>query len=578
MTARTHRGARHAASFASVVLVAALVGCSPAASRDTSTSATSSTASVVAVASAKEARENNVEVHDAGDAASWDASTETVVTLSGTTATVAGAAPDAVTVDGSTVTVTRAGTYRLTGTLTDGQVVVATADEDLVRVVLDGAQIASSTSSPLFVEDAGVVAVVLAAGTRNTLSDAAQYEYAEGEDEPNAALFSTADLTIAGTGQLTVEGRSNDGIASKDGLVIESGSISVSALDDGVRGKDYLLVEGGTLLVEAGGDGLKSDQDEDAGKGWIQVLDGTVDVTAGDDGIAAQTDVIVDGGAVTVAATGDGVRGAVAVVVAGGAVNVTQSEEGIEGALIAISGGTTSVVASDDGLNASDGSGSTAQEGPGGTGGVEVPAGKPTDMPERGEAPAGGGAPGGAEAPSGERPSGDMPAGGQGGQGGGRGGMGGATTYTRSDDLHIEISGGALTIDAGGDGIDSNGSLSLSGGATIVYGPMNAGNGALDAESGIQVTGGTLVALGAAGMAQAPDAASAQPWVQLTGAGEADVPVEVVDDAGTVVATFTSPKAFGDAVVSAPDLVAGASYSVKQGGSTVATATATAAS
>lgn len=575
MTARTHRGARHPASFASVVLVAALVGCSPAASRDTSTSATSSTASVVAVASAQEARENNVEVHDAGDAASWDASTETVVTLSGTTATVAGAAPDAVTVDGSTVTVTRAGTYRLTGTLTDGQVVVATAGEDLVRVVLDGAQIASSTSSPLFVEDAGVVAVVLADGTRNTLSDAAQYEYAEGEDEPNAALFSTADLTIAGTGQLTVEGRSNDGIASKDGLVIESGSISVSALDDGVRGKDYLLVEGGTLLVEAGGDGLKSDQDEDAGKGWIKVLDGVVDVTAGDDGIAAQTDVFVDGGAVTVAATSDGISGDVAVVVSGGTVSVTQSEEGIEGALIAISGGETSVVASDDGLNASDGSGSTAQEGPGGTGGGEAPAGKPTDMPERGEAPAGGGAPGGAEAPSGGRPSGDMPAG---GPGGGRGGMGGATTYTRSDDLHIEISGGALTIDAGGDGIDSNGSLSLSGGATIVYGPVNAGNGALDAESGIQVTGGTLVALGAAGMAQAPDAASAQPWVQLTGAGEADVPVEVVDDAGTVVATFTSPKAFGDAVVSAPALVAGASYSVKQGGTTVATATATAAS
>src|SRR5690606_28538645 len=105
-------------------------------------------------------------------------------------------------------------------------------------------------------------------------------------DEPNAALYSTADLTITGTGALEVHGNANDGITSKDGLVIESGTITVDAVDDAVRGKDYVVVSGGTLDLTAGGDGIKSDNDEDAALGYVYVADGDVTVTAGDDGIA----------------------------------------------------------------------------------------------------------------------------------------------------------------------------------------------------------------------------------------------------------------------------------------------------
>ena len=106
---------------------------------------------------------------------------------------------------------------------------------------------------------------MLADATENTISDGASYVFADPvDDEPNAAIFSASDLTISGNGSLTVEGNYNDGIASKDGLTIAGGSITVSAVDDGIRGKDYVVVEDSVITIDAQGDGLKSDNEEDA--------------------------------------------------------------------------------------------------------------------------------------------------------------------------------------------------------------------------------------------------------------------------------------------------------------------------
>src|SRR5699024_2336284 len=176
-------------------------------------------------------------------------------------------------------------------------------------LVLDSVDLASSTSAPLVVTEADEVVVVLPEGSSSTLTDAVTYVYPDAEtDEPNAALFSTANLTIGGDGALTVTGRSNDAIAAKDGLVILGGTITVAALDDGIRGKDSLVVAGGTLAVTAGGDGLKADNADDAALGYVRLTGGTLDVTAGVDGIDAATDVTVTGGAVTVAADDDGIH------------------------------------------------------------------------------------------------------------------------------------------------------------------------------------------------------------------------------------------------------------------------------
>ncbi|WBB48586.1 carbohydrate-binding domain-containing protein [Verrucosispora sp. WMMA2044] len=128
-----------------------------------------------------------------------------------------------VTIAGRAVTITAPGTYEISGTLNDGYLSVDTAASGAVNLILNGATISNSSNAPLQVADADEVVITLAAGTTNQLSDATRYVYPDpSTDEPNAALFSTADLRINGTGALTVRGNAYDGITSKDGLVIES--------------------------------------------------------------------------------------------------------------------------------------------------------------------------------------------------------------------------------------------------------------------------------------------------------------------------------------------------------------------
>ncbi|MEJ2149087.1 MAG: carbohydrate-binding domain-containing protein, partial [Chloroflexota bacterium] len=153
---------------------------------------------------------------------------------------------DGVAVEGSRATISAAGTYRLSGSLADGQIVVDTEDESIVRLILSGVDLHNSTGAPIYIVSAEKVLIVLTDGTDNHISDGETYVFEDpDEDEPNAAIFSKADLTISGEGSLAVEGRYNDGIASKDGLIVASGNVTVDAVDDGIRGKDYLVVRGG---------------------------------------------------------------------------------------------------------------------------------------------------------------------------------------------------------------------------------------------------------------------------------------------------------------------------------------------
>ncbi len=278
-----------------------------------------------------------VEDHDEDVDHEWDDSDVSSISL---TETSASAESDGVSIDGSVVTITSAGTYEVSGTLDDGQIVIDTDSDEIVRLILNGVDIANSTSSPFVVDSASEVMVVLAEGTTNTLSDAASYVFVDAEtDEPNAALFSTADLTIAGSGTLVVDGNFNDGIASKDGLVITGGTIEIDAVDDGIRGKDYVVVEGGDLTVEAGGDGLKSDND-DTGLGSITVAEAVIEVDAGGDAIvgnhvtvtSGDLDLETGGGhSATLASdtSAKGIKGSVTVTIAGGTINIDAADDAV---------------------------------------------------------------------------------------------------------------------------------------------------------------------------------------------------------------------------------------------------------
>ena len=243
----------------------------------------------------------NATVHESADTA-WDEASVVAISLEGDTISVTG---EGVRVDGSTATIFAAGTYRLSGTLDYGQIIVNTDSEAVVRLILNGVELANSSSAPIYIEKSKEVIIVLADGTQNTISDGRDYVLANPEtDEPNATIFSAADLTISGSGALTVYVKNNDGITSKDGLVLAGGTISVQAVDDGLRGKDYLVVEDGVISVEAGGDGLKADNAEDATKGFISVEAGVLNITAGGDAITAATDVLVSGGELAITSGG----------------------------------------------------------------------------------------------------------------------------------------------------------------------------------------------------------------------------------------------------------------------------------
>ncbi|MFF5078313.1 carbohydrate-binding domain-containing protein [Actinoplanes sp. NPDC000266] len=541
---------RKLAAALAFVLAAFLAACSddssptsappPSSSAASSAAASSSAAAVLAADQA---------VHAAAAADPTGAAT---LTLSGASASTA--APG-VKINGNTVTIAAAGVYRLTGTL-NGQIVV-TAPKATVTLVLDNAVITSSTTAAIAAVEAGQLDVVLASGSSNSLADASSY--AENADV-NAALFSAGDLTVSGDGTLTVTGNGNDGIASKDGLLIASGRLAVKAGDDGLRGKDYLVVRAGTIQVTAGGDGLKADNEEDAEAGFIAVAGGEVSVTAGGDGFDAATDLVLTGGTVKVTAGGghetapagdpstkglksgvitvleagtatvdasddavhsdgaihlagasvgaasgdDGVHAEDTLRVSAGTVKVTSSVEGFEAAHVDVTGGDSSIVSSDDGLNAAGGDGG----GPGGGGGEQV------------------------------------------------------------GDYTATVTGGTLVIDSEGDGFDSNGTASISGGTVVVSGPSGRGNGALDVNGTFTVSGGTVFAAGSASMPVAPAEDSSQAWLAVTpdAAVPAGTTVQVTDTKGKVLATFMTHKPAENIVFSSGALKKDTDYRIYTGG------------
>lgn len=477
---------------------------------------------------------------------------------------------DGVEIDGDVITITAAGVYRLSGTLSDGKVVVDADGED-VHLILDSVDITSSESGAIEVVQADQVALHLADGTTNSVTEAdGAAESAEGA---NAAIYASSDLFITGDGALAVTSALADGITSKDSLVIDAGTVSVTAADDALRGKDHLVIRGGDVTVDAGGDGLRSDNVADADEpdkavGVVWIADGVLEITAASDAIDAAVQATILGGDLTIAAEDDAVHADGLLRIDGGTLEVTSSYEGLEAGVMLLSGGEATLVSSDDGLNATDGSGTSEMGGPGG------------------------GMPGG-EMPSGEMPSGERPERGAGGPGAEESaattdaataadGAAAATVSTASatqvesgaDGVRIEISGGTWVLDASGDGVDSNGAIEMTGGTVVVAGPTESMNGALDYTTGFTIDGGVFIATGAAGMAQAPSggeqASLGVSYGTTIGAGEA---VSVVDANGELVASFTSPKDSQTLVLSTPDLVAGDTYTVLYGGEVSGAAT-----
>lgn len=295
----------------------------------------------------------------------WDSSKANRIVLKRTSIETGGTGT---TVSGTVCTVTKAGDYEVTGTLDDGQIVVDVSGKGLVRLRLAGASVSSSTTSPLYVRSADTVAVVLAAGTENFLTDAENYVFPAGEDEPDAALFSKEDLVLAGSGRLTVVGRYAKGIRSKDALLISGGEIDVTSAGHGIVGKNSLTISGGRTTVVSQGDGLRStDTSSSKPRGFVYVAGGVVDVTSAKDGISAESQVLIGDGDVTIVAGGGssaswpasdtvsrkGIKADSSIVIAGGTVDVDAYEDAIHAnGKMQISAGTVTARSAHDGISA----------------------------------------------------------------------------------------------------------------------------------------------------------------------------------------------------------------------------------
>ncbi|GEN85882.1 carbohydrate-binding domain-containing protein [Oceanobacillus sojae] len=475
---------------------------------------------------------------------------------------------EGVTVDGKTVTITEAGTYVLSGELADGQVIVNVDKEEKVHLVLKDVTITNSQGPAILIEQAEKIITTLADGTSNTLTDGTDYQLADDETEYDAAFFSKEDLVINGEGELIVNGNYNNGIRSKDDLILISGSYTINAKNNALKGKDSVQIfDGIYMLTTEEGDGIQANNSDDETKGFIAIDGGNFTITSGRDGIQAETaarlqaadiniqtgadtisseesykgikagtelllqsgsydinsaddslhsdgDITIESGNLLLASEDDGIHADNNLTINGGNLTVTDSYEGLEAGVITINDGDIQITASDDGLNASGDSGATEES---------------------------------------ETSVSDL--------------FGGPGAEQADESKMIVINGGTLAVDAQGDGLDSNGNIEMSGGTVTVDGPTDNGNGALDYDGTFELSGGILITAGSNGMAMNVSESSSQAsfGIYFTEAQEAGTIISLQDSIGNVIATYQPSKAFQHLVISSPELKVGETYTLIQG-------------
>lgn len=429
-----------------------------------------------------------------------------------------------VAIDGQTITITEEGTYLLSGSLSNGSVVVATDENVKVRLILNGVVINNDSSAAVYVQSADKVFITLAPDSENKLSNGGTYEAVD-DNNIDSVIFSKSDLTLNGSGSLTITAKAGHGIVSKDDLVITGDTYAITAASQGLSGKDSIRILDGDFTITSGKDALHSENEDNAEKGFVYIAGGNFNLTASGDGISASGNMTLLDGMYTMT-TG------------GGSENGKDHQEG----------------------------------GPGGQGG-------PGDGMDN---------PGEDMMTSGERPMesrGEMPDNGQMMEQPDRSDeetyegiegnekvliVGGQITLTSSDDGFngdtIEISGGHTEIDAEGDGIDANGILMISGGETYVSGSTGDGDGALDYETDAVITGGILVAAGSSGMAVNFGDNSTQGSILVNlDRQEAGTDIVLTDASGTELINWQPSKQYTSVVISCPGIAQGESYTLKAG-------------
>lgn len=532
----------------------------------------------------------------------YDESKAVTIQLNGTSAT---ASSDSVQINGSTVIIKKEATYVISGSL-NGMLVVDAPETAKLQLVLNGVDITSETSVALYILEADKVFVTLADGTSNTLSNGGSF-IAVDDNNIDGALFSKQDLTLNGSGSLTVASPAGHGIVCKDNLVIIGGTYVVNSASHGLDANDSVRIANAALTIDAGKDAIHCENSDDTAKGFIYISGGTIKAEAEGDGIAASAymqitdgtiDLLVGGGSengtkehsdnfggfmgggpggmggrpgsnnsqgTTTEEAGTSMKGlkaANSMLISGGSITINSADDAIHSDMsVIINGGTFTLASGDDAIHAEDT--------------LTVTAGK-IDISESYE---------GLEALHIDVQGGDIKlvasddglnaAGGtdQSGTTGGRDGMfggggkggrpgGGFGGMSENSNGSIKISGGTLYINASGDGIDANGTVEITGGYTTVVGPTRGDTATLDYDVSATISGGTFIGTGASGMAQT--FSDSEQGVVAVSVGNQFAGTEIIlkDTSGKTLISYKPELDFAVVILSAPDIVKGQTYTI----------------
>lgn len=523
---------KHTLRFAVILSALVLTGCASTQSTTSSTSASSASSTVSTVSTSEESGAD--ETDSTGGAMNGtigsvieanlsfknkdfyiDYSTEDTVKIDLSAPKEA----DGVKASGSTVTITEAGTYVLSGTLTDGQVIIDAGDEDDVRLVLENASITCTTTAPVYAKNADKVTISLPENTESTVTDTVTGT--DGNDALTAAIFAKCDLSVNGTGTLNVNANANDGITSEDKLKITGGVLNITSADDGLVGKDAVLIKDGTVHITASGNGIKSTKSE-TDKGYVYIGGGTVNITAEQDGIQAETSVLISAGEVNVTAGGSANgEQKTGNAMFGGAQSTTTDEtlstKGIKAeAALDITGGTVTVDSADDSLHSND------------------------SMTVSG---------------------------------------GGITVKSGDDGLHADntltIEDGTIVVEESCEGLEAI-DLTINGGTIDVTASddgLNAAGSAVDGDGVFAINGGVVLGTGSSGMLKTPTTDSEQNTISVSCTGSAGDTVEVKGADGNTLVSAVAPKNFTNVTFSTPDITEGETYTVYVNGTEAASET-----
>ncbi len=532
----------------------------------------------------------------------YDESTAVKIELNGSSAA---ASSNSVKINGSTVQITEEATYLISGTLDDGMLVVNAPDTAKLQLVFDGVNITSSTSAALYILEADKVVITLADGTQNSLTNGGSFTPIDDENI-DAALYSKQDLTINGSGSLTVTSPAGHGIVGKDDLVITGGNLHISAASHSLDANDSVRFTGATLTATAGKDGIHCENNDDNSRGFVYVSGGSMDIQAEGDGISAGYYLHITGGTFDILAGGGyengaqhssggwggfpgggdfgggghgsgrpgksgtsgtataddestsmkGIKSVSTMQLDGGTFTIDSADDSLHSDTdMTINGGTYKIASGDDAIHAEEKL--TVNDG-------TIRISTSYEGLEALHIAVTGGDINLTATDDGLNAAGGTDSSGTGGRdnmfgGGGHGFMSG------NSDGSIVVSGGTLYINSSGDGMDANGTLEISGGHTTIVGPTSGDTATLDYDVSGTITGGTFIGTGSSMMAQTFSDSTQGVVAVSVGSQAAGTQITLTDKNGKTVISYAPELSFQVVILSSPDMVSGETYTITVG-------------